>query len=149
MTQGEELLQRQFNLEEAKADLLLEFLKSGMDWKNACIASEIDDDRAKQLLDDKDFTTRMRYYLAKKEAELLQKLNEASMKAAEAGNTKGIERLLEILRPDRYGKHSTITVDAEKSERKGIKIAFVGTNSSREDIVDTDFHDELAYDRDD
>ena len=143
---AEALLERQRNLDESKADLLIDYLKLGMDWDTACTACELKKENQEKLLDDPDFQARLKYHLAKKEAELLERLREASYKAAEQGNSKGVERMLEVLRPDRYGKHATLDISAKKTDTdNGIRISFVGAKK-KEEALPTSFGDELDDD---
>ena len=145
--EAEELLERQRNLDAAKPDMLIDFLKSGLDWDTACTAADVTQEMAEHLLEDHDFQARLKYHLAKKEAELLSRLAEASAKAAERGDSKGIERMLEILRPERYGKHATLAITPTKeASDKGIKIEFVGTHKKAEVQIPDGFGDELDDD---
>ena len=146
---AEELLERQRNLDESKADILIDYLKLGLDWDTACTACELTKEQQERLLEDPEFQARLKYHLAKKEAELLQRLSDASYKAAEQGNSKGVERMLEVLRPERYGKHATIDISAKKTDAdNGIKISFVGMNKKvvEDEELPAGFGDELDDD---
>ena len=62
------------DMKQKKKDMLVEFLKLGMDFDSACLAAEIDDDFKKELQYDDAFTHLANTAIAKKEVELLQKL---------------------------------------------------------------------------
>lgn len=89
---------------ERKADACLEFMKLGMDLHSACVASEIGPDGEEILAGDEGFVERANFALARKEAELLRRLNEAAEENAERGETRQLERLLELMNPERYSK---------------------------------------------
>ena len=81
----------------SRADFILEFMKLGMDFGNACIATECTPEMIKQLEEDPEFQQRKKFVLAKLEGELLKRLNKASEFAALKGDTRSTERLLEAL----------------------------------------------------
>lgn len=89
---------------EKKKDMFVEFVKLGMDIDTACIAAEIDDKLKEEILNDENFTRRVNVTLAKKEAELLRTLNDVAEENAQRGETKQVERILELLNPERYSK---------------------------------------------
>ena len=64
------------DMKQKKKDMLVEFLKLGMDFDSACLAAEIDDDFKKELQYDDNFTHLANTAIAKKEVELLQKLEQ-------------------------------------------------------------------------
>lgn len=92
------------DLEKKKVDLCIEFMKLGMDFDSACIASEIGSELKERLAGDEDFVMSVNFSLAKKEAELLQKLNDVAEENAKRGDTRQVERLLELMNPERYSK---------------------------------------------
>lgn len=92
------------DLEKKKIDLCIEFMKLGMDFDSACIASEINGELKERIAGDEDFVSRVNFCLAKKEADLLQKLNDVAEENAERGDTRQLERLLELMNPERYSK---------------------------------------------
>ena len=91
-------------LEKKKVDLCIEFMKLGMDFDSACLASEINGELKEKLGADEDFVSRVNFSLAKKEAELLQKLNDVAEENVKRGDTRQVERVLELLNPERYSK---------------------------------------------
>ena len=88
------------DLEKKKIDLCIEFMKLGMDFDSACVASEISGELKERIAGDEDFVSRVNYTLAKKEADLLQKLNTVAEENAERGDTRQLKRLLELMNPD-------------------------------------------------
>lgn len=92
------------DFEKKKVDLCIEFLKLGMDFDSACVASEISVELKEKLAGDENFVSQVNFSLAKKEAELLQKLNDVAEENAKRGETRQIERLLELMNPERYSK---------------------------------------------
>ncbi len=92
------------DLEKKKIDLCIEFMKLGMDFDSACVASEINGELKERIAGDEDFVSRVNFCLAKKEADLLQKLNDVAEENAERGDTRQLERLLELMNPERYSK---------------------------------------------
>ena len=92
------------DLEKKKIDLCIEFMKLGMDFDSACVASEIGGELKERLAGDEDFVMQVNFSLAKKEAELLQKLNDVAEENAKRGDTRQVERLLELMNPERYSK---------------------------------------------
>ena len=80
------------DLEKKKVDLCIEFMKLGMDFDSACIASEIGSELKERLAGDEDFVMSVNFSLAKKEAELLQKLNDVAEENAKRGETRQLER---------------------------------------------------------
>lgn len=92
------------DLEKKKVDLCIEFMKLGMDFDSACVASEISGEFKDRLSQDEDFVSHVNFSLAQKEVELLRKLNDVAEANAQRGETKQIERLLELMNPERYSK---------------------------------------------
>ena len=92
------------DLEKKKIDLCIEFMKLGMDFDSACVASEIGTELKDRLSQDEDFVSQVNFSLAQKEVELLRKLNDVAESNAERGDTRQIERLLELMNPERYSK---------------------------------------------
>lgn len=92
------------DFEKKKVDLCIEFMKLGMDFDSACVASEINGELKEKLAGDENFVSQVNFSLAKKEAELLQKLNDVAEENAKRGETRQIERLLELMNPERYSK---------------------------------------------
>ena len=92
------------DLEKKKVDLCIEFMKLGMDFDSACVASEIDGELKDKIAADEDFVHHVNFALAKKEADLLRKLNDVAEENAERGDTRQLERLLELMNPERYSK---------------------------------------------
>lgn len=121
-----------------RQDLVIEFMKLGMDYDTACIASEVSPEMKERFNDDADFLARKKFALAQVEVELLRRLKVASEAASLRGDTKSTERLLEILRPDRYAKTSKVqhSLTAEKDAPKGFTVSFV--SNSRQPCEDED-----------
>lgn len=127
--QAEATLKRLNNYQEARADFLIDFIRLGMDWQTALVAAELTSEDGEALLEDKSFRDRLNYYVAKREAELLKALDTAAHAAATAkGDVKGIERLLEILKPEKYSKKASLSLSSSPISTdetdKGFVIAF-------------------------
>lgn len=110
------------DLEKKKVDLCIEFMKLGMDFDSACIASEIGGELKDRLAGDEDFVSRVNFCLAKKEADLLQKLNDVAEENAERGDTRQLERLLELMNPQRYSKVTKLSHTMDNAGGTGGKI---------------------------
>lgn len=118
----------------SRADFILEFMKLGMDFGNACIATECTPEMVKQLEEDPEFQQRKKFVLAKLEGELLKRLNKASEFAALKGDTRSTERLLELINPKRYGKKATIALPTDgKDTPKEMRISFVSGSVNDEE----------------
>lgn len=104
-----------------RADFVIEFMKLGMDYQTACVASECTPEMVKELDEDPEFLQMKKFALAKLESDLLKKLNKAAETAALKGETRSIERLLEIIRPDRYAKSAKLVHTVDTNEEKGDK----------------------------
>ena len=109
-------------LEKKKVDLCIEFMKLGMDFDSACIASEINSELKERLAGDEDFVSHVNFSLAKKESELLQRLNDVAEENAKRGDTRQIERLLELMNPERYSKVTKLSHTMNNSGGAGGKI---------------------------
>lgn len=109
-------------LEKKKVDLCIEFMKLGMDFDSACVASEIGVELKEKLAGDEDFVSRVNFALAKKEADLLQKLNDVAEENAERGDTRQLERLLELMNPQRYSKVTKLSHTMDNAGGTGGKI---------------------------
>lgn len=118
------------DLEKKKIDLCVEFIKLGMDFDSACVASEIEGELKEKLSADEDFIHRVNYNLARKEQELLQKLNDVAEENAERGDTRQLERLLELLNPERYSKVTKLSHQMNNAGGTAGKITveFAGDN---------------------
>lgn len=110
------------DLEKKKVDLCIEFMKLGMDFDSACIASEIGTELKEKLAGDEDFVSQVNFALAKKEADLLQKLNDVAEENAERGDTRQLERLLELMNPQRYSKVTKLSHTMDNAGGTGGKI---------------------------
>lgn len=120
-----------------RSDFVIEFMKLGMDFSTACVAAECTPEMVEQIEKDEDFLQRKKFTLAKLEADLLQRLSDASAVAALKGDTRSTERLLEILRPDRYAKQAKVTHTIDPSETpKEVKISFVSSVADEEEEPD-------------
>lgn len=110
------------DLERKKRDLCMEFMKLGMDFDSACVAAEIDGAEKDALAADETFVSEVNFTLARKEAELLRKLNEVAEENAERGETKQLERMLELLNPARYSKVTKLSHQIDNAGNTGGKI---------------------------
>lgn len=110
------------DLEKKKVDLCIEFMKLGMDFDSACIASEIGTELKEKLAGDEDFVSQVNFALAKKEADLLQKLNDVAEENAERGDTRQLERILELMNPQRYSKVTKLSHTMDNAGGTGGKI---------------------------
>ena len=120
-----------------RSDFVIEYMKLGMDFSTACIAAECTPEMVEAMESDEEFIQRKKFALAKLEAELLQRLSDASSVAALKGDTRSTERMLEIIRPDRYAKTAKVTHTIDPSETpKEVKISFVSSVADEEDEPD-------------
>ena len=110
------------DLERKKRDLCVEFMKLGMDFDSACVAAEIGGDAKDRLASDEEFVSEVNFTLARKEADLLRKLNEVAEENAERGETKQLERMLELLNPARYSKVTKLSHQIDNAGASGGKI---------------------------
>ena len=110
------------DLEKKKIDLCIEFMKLGMDFDSACIASEIGGDLKERLAGDEDFVAQVNFSLARKEADLLRKLNDVAEENVKRGETKQLERLLELMNPERYSKVTKLSHQLNNAGGTGGKI---------------------------
>ena len=122
-----------------RSDFVIEFMKLGMDFSTACVAAECTPEMVTELENDEELLQRKRFTKAKLEADLLERLSKASALAALKGDTKSTERLLEIIRPDRYARtaklsHSLDTTDPN-NKPKEVRISFVGCEEEEPELV--------------
>ena len=110
------------DLEKKKIDLCIEFMKLGMDFDSACIASEIGGEMKERLAGDEDFVSQVNFSLARKEADLLRKLNDVAEENVKRGETKQLERLLELMNPERYSKVTKLSHQVNNAGGTGGKI---------------------------
>jgi hypothetical protein len=110
------------DLEKKKVDLCIEFMKLGMDLDSACIASEISPELKEKLAGDEEFVSQVNFSLARKEADLLRKLNEVAEENVKRGETKQLERLLELMNPQRYSKVTKLSHTMDNAGGTGGKI---------------------------
>ena len=110
-----------------RQDLVIEFLKLGMDYDTACTAAEVSPEMKEKFAEDEDFQQRKTFALSQIELELLRRLNKASEFSALKGDTKPTERLLEIIRPDRYAKTSKMqhSFAGNTNAPQGFTLSFV------------------------
>lgn len=109
-------------LDKKKVDLCIEFMKLGMDLDSACVASEIGPELKEKLAGDEDFVAQVNFSLARKEADLLRKLNEVAEENVKRGETKQLERLLELMNPQRYSKVTKLSHTMDNAGGTGGKI---------------------------
>lgn len=120
-----------------RSDFVIEYMKLGMDFSTACVAAECTPEMVEAMENDEEFIQRKKFALAKLEATLLQRLSDASSVAALKGDTKSTERLLEIIRPDRYAKTAKVTHSIDPTETpKEVKISFVSSVADEEEEPD-------------
>lgn len=120
-----------------RSDFVIEYMKLGMDFSTACIAAECTPEMVEAMENDEEFIQRKKFALAKLEAELLQRLSDASSVAALKGDTRSTERMLEIIRPDRYAKTAKVTHSIDPTETpKEVKISFVSSVADEEEEPD-------------
>ena len=119
-----------------RQDVVIEFLKLGMDYDTACTAAEVSPEMKEKFAEDEDFQTRKKFALSQIELELLKRLNKASEFSALKGDTRPTERLLEIIRPDRYAKTTKLQHALASGDDipKGFNISFVPVNPPCEEI---------------
>lgn len=117
------------DLKERRKDLCVEFMKLGMDLDAAFVAAEVPEADREELAADEDFVARVNYALAKREAELLRRLNEVAEENADRGDTRQIERLLELMNPSRYSKVTKLAhqMEAHGAAQGKVTIEFAGT----------------------
>lgn len=118
-----------------RQDVVIEFLKLGMDYDTACTAAEVSPEMKEKFAEDEDFQTRKKFALSQIELELLKRLNKASEFSALKGDTRPTERLLEIIRPERYAKTAKVqhTLGSGNDAPKGFSISFVPANQPCEE----------------
>ena len=117
-----------------RADFVIEFMKLGMDFSTACVAAECSPEMVEEMENDEEFIQRKKFTLAKLEAELLGRLSKASELAALKGDTRATERLLEILKPEKYAKTSKVTHSIDnKDTPKEVHISFVPSTAKAND----------------
>lgn len=120
-----------------RSDFVIEYMKLGMDFSTACVAAECTPEMVEAMENDEEFIQRKKFALAKLEAELLQRLSDASSVAALKGDTRSTERMLEIIRPDRYAKTAKVTHSIDPTETpKEVKISFVSSVADEEEEPD-------------
>ena len=120
-----------------RSDFVIEYMKLGMDFSTACIAAECTPEMVEAMENDEEFIQRKKFALAKLEAELLQRLSDASAVASLKGDTRSTERMLEIIRPDRYAKTAKVTHSIDPTETpKEVKISFVSSVADEEEEPD-------------
>lgn len=107
---------------EKKKDLLVEVMKLGMDFETACVVAELTGKEKEKVEQDEDFISRVNYSLAQKEVDLLEKLNKVAIANAERGETKQIERMLELLNPARYSKVTKLSHQVSNDTANGGKV---------------------------
>ena len=71
------------DIKQKKKDMVIEFCKQGADFDTACTASDITTEEKELLIQDEDFVNYVNYSLAKREMDLLRKLNECAEKNIE------------------------------------------------------------------
>ena len=111
-----------------RQDLVIEFMKLGMDFDTACTASEVSPEMKAQFIEDEDFIARKKFAISQVEVELLKRLQKASEFSSMKGDTRATERLLELIRPERYAKTTKIQLPTDDKAPKGFAISFVSSS---------------------
>lgn len=124
----------QDEINERKKNFILEYMKLGMDFYGAAVASECSPEFIAELEKDELFQQRAELEIKLKEKELLLRLHMAAERAERKGDTKGTERLLEILN-GRYSKTTKLAHqfgnDGNRSRApKAIEIKFVESDGT-------------------
>lgn len=121
------------SLDERKKDMCAECMKLGMDFDTACVAAEIGPELKERLAADEEFVARVNYGLAMKERELLERLDRIAEENAERGDSRQIERQLELLNPARYSKVTKLSHQIDNSGGAGGKITVDFAGNSEEE----------------
>lgn len=129
----------------ARQDIVIEFLKLGMDFDSACSAAEVSPEAKQLFIEDEDFQRRKRFALSQVEAVLLKRLETASLAASGKGDIRATERLLGLIKPERYAPSTKISVSKDNAPN-GISISFVESAPSCEEedppfVLDADDED--------
>ena len=103
------------DVKKRRRDMCVEFMKLGMDFDTACVAVEMPPEEKEALAADESFVSEVNFNLARKEADLLKKLNEVAEANAERGETKQLERILELMNPNRYSKVTKLSHQMDNS----------------------------------
>lgn len=83
---------------------VLEFIRLGMDFHIACLASELTEDEEDRLSEDERFQRKIRSEHATLESQLLTRHNDATKKAESRGTGMGaLQWRLEKINPKKYG----------------------------------------------
>lgn len=112
--------------------MCVEYMKLGMDFDSACVAAEISGPDKEALSADESFVELVNFNLARKEAELLTKLNQVAEANAERGETKQLERILELMNPSRYSKVTKLSHQMDNSGGSGGKITVEFADGEKE-----------------
>lgn len=118
--------------DERKADMCVEFMKLGMDFDSACVAAEVKGEAKEALAADESFVERVNFNLARKEAELLERLNRVAEENAKRGETKQLERILELMNPSRYARVTKLSHQMDNSGGSGGKITVEFADGEKE-----------------
>jgi hypothetical protein len=116
-------------IESRQRMFILEYVKLGMDFYSAAVAAECTPILIERLQEDDSFQALVKLCVAQKEQELLKKLEKASEISLMKGDTRALERILEILNPDRYSRVTKLAHQFGKGNGKvpkKISIEFVG-----------------------
>lgn len=119
--------------EERQKQFIIEYSKLGMDFYSACVAAECNQDQISRFQQDEVFQHDVEFAVRFKEKELLDRLNKVAMTNANRGDTKALERLLEILNPDQYSKTTKLAHSVGRGKGKApasVKIEFVGSSEA-------------------
>lgn len=122
------------DIDRKRRDACVEFMKLGMDFDSACVAAEISGAMKESLASDELFVSEVNFALARKEAELLGRLNDVAMENAERGETRQLERILELMNPARYSKVTKLSHQIDNSGDTGGKVTveFTGGQKAEE-----------------
>lgn len=120
------------DIRQKRRDMCVEYMKLGMDFDSACVAAEISGADKDALSADESFVELVNFNLARKEAELLTKLNQVAEANAERGETKQLERILELMNPSRYSKVTKLSHQMDNSGGSGGKITVEFADGEKE-----------------
>jgi len=120
------------DIKQRKKDMVIEFCKLGADFDTACTASDITPEEKELLTQDEDFVNHVNYSLAKREMDLLKKLNDCAEENIERGDSKAVERLLELLNPNHFSKVTKLSHQMDNSGGSSGKITVEFADSDKE-----------------
>ena len=120
---------------DLQKDLIINYIKLGMDEYRACICAEVPLDEIEIVEKDEEIQARIRFEKAQREARLLEALDKAAIKAAELrGDIKGVQKCLSLLEPETYNERRQVSVKFGKEiPSHAIAFNFVDSDDNEED----------------